>query len=62
LEVPDARRAADYFWGMLLHQHTLQRLYNVAPSPKAAAVRSACTAAVEAFMALYQAPRGAAVR
>ncbi len=56
LNLPDARRAADHFWGMLLHRATLQRLYHVAPPPKAAAIRTACTAVVDAFMALYGVP------
>lgn len=56
LNVPDARRAADYFWGMLLHHATLRRLYNVVASPRAAALRTACTAVVDAFMAQYAVP------
>lgn len=53
LRVADARRAAEHFWGMLLHLETLQRLYNVAPPPDPATMRDACSATVEAFMAQH---------
>lgn len=53
MHVPDPRRAADHFWGMLLHHETLRRLYNVVPAPKTPAIRPACAAAVDAFLAQY---------
>src|SRR5579862_2494303 len=40
LNLPSVRRAADYFWGMLLHHGTLRRLYNVVPPPSAEKIRS----------------------
>jgi AcrR family transcriptional regulator len=53
LYVPDPHRAAEHFWGKLLHHQTLQRLYNVVPPPKPAAIRAACAAAVKSCMALH---------
>ncbi len=53
LDVADARQAADYFWGMLLHHDTLRRLYNVVPPPDVKAVKVACAAVVDAFLARH---------
>jgi TetR/AcrR family transcriptional regulator, mexJK operon transcriptional repressor len=60
LKLSDVRRAADYFWGMLLHHATLRRLYNVGPRPSATEIRSDSAAVVDAFLALYGAPSGIA--
>ncbi|HTT04507.1 MAG TPA: TetR/AcrR family transcriptional regulator [Steroidobacteraceae bacterium] len=63
LQVPDPRRAAEHFWGMLLHHETLQRLYHVAPPPRASAVRAACSACVDAFLSQHAvSTAGGAVR
>jgi len=56
LNLPNVRRAADYFWGMLLHRSTLRRLYNIEPPPSAEKIRSESTAVVDAFLTLYGTP------
>jgi len=53
LDVRDPKQAADFFWGMLLHHATLRRIYNVVPPPQLHEVKAACTAVVDAFLALY---------
>jgi AcrR family transcriptional regulator len=53
LNIADRRKAADYFWGMLLHHDTLRRLYNVTQVPKPAAVRAECAAVVDLFLSIY---------
>jgi TetR/AcrR family transcriptional regulator, mexJK operon transcriptional repressor len=60
LSLPSVRRAADYFWGMLLHHGTLRRIYNVVPPPSAEDIRSGSAAVVDAFLALYGTASGAA--
>lgn len=53
IDAPNARQAADYFWGMLLHHDTLRRLYNVVPAPDRKAVKAASAAVVDTFLAQY---------
>jgi TetR/AcrR family transcriptional regulator, mexJK operon transcriptional repressor len=62
LNLPNVRRAADYFWGMLLHRSTLRRLYNIEPPPSAEKIRSESTAVVDAFLTLYGTPSRIACR
>jgi AcrR family transcriptional regulator len=62
LQVPDPRRAARHFWGLLLHHETLQRLYNVTAPPKSAAIRADCVAAVDAFLTQHAAPPSRTLR
>ncbi len=53
LRIDDIPRAAEFFWGMLLHKWTLRRLYMVADPPDAAALDAICQATVDAFLAQY---------
>jgi TetR/AcrR family transcriptional regulator, mexJK operon transcriptional repressor len=53
LEIADTRKAADFFWGMLLHHDTLRRLYNVAAAPRPDRVRADCAAVVDLFLSIY---------
>ncbi|MGH6989130.1 MAG: TetR/AcrR family transcriptional regulator C-terminal domain-containing protein, partial [Stellaceae bacterium] len=53
LRIPDVRRAADYFWGMLLHHGTLRRLYNVVPPPRSAVIKADSIAVVDEFLSRY---------
>lgn len=55
LTVENPTRAADYFWGMLLHHDMLRRLYNVSPPPKSADIKAACVAVVDEFMSRHAA-------
>lgn len=54
IKIPDVTRAADYFWGMLLHHGTLRRLYQVDPVPSAEKVVADSAALVDTFLALYE--------
>lgn len=53
LKIQNVNRAADYFWGMLLHHATLRCLYQIAGAPSPEQVQSGCAAVVDAFLALY---------
>ncbi len=54
LKIQNVHRAAEYFWGMLLHHATVQHLYQVAPPPSPDQVTSGCSAVVDPFLALYE--------
>jgi TetR/AcrR family transcriptional regulator, mexJK operon transcriptional repressor len=56
MNIPDVARAADYFWGMLLHHETLRRLYHVDEAPSPDQVVADCAALVDNFLAWYGTP------
>lgn len=56
MNISDIPRAADYFWGMLLHHGTLRRLYHVVEAPSPDQVVADCASLVDTFLALYGAP------
>lgn len=53
LAVDDPRRAAEMFYGMLLHKATLQRLNGVLPPPTEAEVALASRATVDLFLKIH---------
>ncbi|MBI4263683.1 MAG: TetR/AcrR family transcriptional regulator [Acidobacteria bacterium] len=54
-DMPDVARAADYFWGMLLHHGTLRRLFRRDPPPTTEEIATECTGLVDAFLELFAA-------
>lgn len=55
IECDDPEVGAEDFWGIVLHQGTLARLYGVAPAPTQSWIEKQAQSCVERFLRLYPA-------